>query len=179
MYKCLWPDTILKKNANKNLLWATLPTHHVEKGSGNYWQSFLVLDLEIVISNQIAEQLMNVTCIRSARTWVGRASYASRTRRAVRIYRYDVLRTRFCILENLQHHLLLYTVKGTKHVHHHIHSRCRWQVIGVCNCQSPHEAGRLWFKECQIIFNTFVTKDGELLVKVLMHDVGSLKNVKI
>ena len=76
---------ILKKNANKNLLWATLPTHHVEKGSGNYWQSFLVLDLEIVISNQIAEQPMNVTCIRSARTWVGRASYASRTRRAVRI----------------------------------------------------------------------------------------------
>ena len=55
------------------------------KGSGNYWQSFLVLDLEIVISNQIAEWPMNVTCIRSARTWVGRASYASRTRRAVRI----------------------------------------------------------------------------------------------
>ena len=50
-------------------------------------------------------------------------------------------------------------------------------VIGVCNCQSPH--GRLWFKECQIIFNTFVTKDGELLLKVLMHYVGSLKNVKI
>ena len=37
----------------------------------------------------------------------------------------------------------------------------------------------MWFKECQIIFNTFVTKDGELLLKVLMHDVGSLKNVKI
>ena len=60
-------------------LWSrpqTPPTHHVEKGSAAY---FLVLDLKIEISNQIAEQPINVTCIRSPRTLVvGGASHASR-----------------------------------------------------------------------------------------------------
>ena len=60
-------------------LWSspqTPPTHHVEKVSGVY---ILVRSQNGDIQNQIAEQPINVTCIRSPRALVvGGASHASR-----------------------------------------------------------------------------------------------------
>ena len=71
----------------ENRLWVIENTH-VEKGSAVY---FLVLDLKIKISNQMAERPINVTCIRSPRTLVvGGASHASRyctVHRILRIWR--------------------------------------------------------------------------------------------